>query len=210
MDNSRKRGRPKKTLQVKQIKEQIVETNDIILHLKITMDEINNEHPKRIKKGKKVNNYNLQVIKFETPIIKSINGNILIDNPTNVVCWWCTYNFDTIPCFLPEKYVDGVFYVIGCFCSFNCAVSYNLNLNDYKTWERYSLINKMYNLIHKKNELIQMAPPRETLKKFGGTISIEEFRTTSLTCIKEFRLVFPPMVPIIPFIEERKHYLKNK
>lgn len=209
MDNLKKRGRPKKSsITKKEIKDDIIsEFSDIILHLPITMNDVTKKRVRKIIEKKK-DNYNLQIIKFETPIIKVIDGNISIDNPTDVVCWWCTHNFETLPCFLPDKFIDGTFYVIGCFCSFNCAVSYNFNLNDYKTWERYSLINKMYNMIYKKNDIIHMAPPRETLKKFGGILSIEEFRSNASTCIKEFRLVFPPMIPIIPFIEERKHFVK--
>ena len=34
--------------------------------------------------------------------------------------------------------------VFGCFCSYNCAAAYNLNMNDYNIWNRYSLLKKMY------------------------------------------------------------------
>ena len=69
------------------------------------------------------------------------NTNKLIENKkTDVSCWWCTYQFDNLPTYLPEKYSDGNFHVSGCFCSFNCAGAYNLSQADNKIWERYSLL----------------------------------------------------------------------
>jgi hypothetical protein len=52
---------------------------------------------------------------------------------------------------------------------------------------------------------IKLAPPQETLKIFGGHLSIEDFRNT--TCDdskynKSYNVIEPPMVSIIPTIEE--------
>ena len=55
---------------------------------------------------------------------------------TDVCCWWCCHTFKTPPVSIPEKIYNKKYYVFGCFCSFNCAYSYNINLNDYKIWER--------------------------------------------------------------------------
>jgi hypothetical protein len=210
MEEHRKRGRPRKnSIQQKVIIKEEIKQNQIILHLPITLKDID-KIPKIKKEIKKKDNFNLHVIQLKVPIIKIKNNEIIVDNPTNIVCWWCTHKFDTIPCFLPEDFTDGKFYVLGCFCSFNCAVAYNFSLNDYKVWDRYSLLNKMYYIINGKHEHITMSPPREILEKFGGTISIEEFRKSLVSCTKEYRLVLPPMIPIIPFIEERMFYVKNK
>ncbi len=149
---------------------------------------------------------NYKPIKLNMIDIKS-NKSVVVDK-TNLACWWCTHEFDTIPCFLPERYYDDTFYVTGCFCSFNCVLSYNLNMNDYKTMERYSLINKYYELIYenddkKKLEDLVLAPPREILQKFGGPITIEDYRKNLKICKKEWKIKIPPLMNIVPFLEEK-------
>ena len=143
-----------------------------------------------------------RVSKMNINFIDNKSGEQKILDCVDICCWWCTYEFDTLPCFIPEKYDDGKYYVFGCFCSFNCAASYNINTNDYKIWERYSLLKKLYNKIHNTNEDISLAPDRETLKKFGGPLTIDEFRKNNNICEKEYRFIMPPMVSIIPLIEE--------
>lgn len=130
------------------------------------------------------------------------NGIQEVIEKTDVACWWCSYGFENVPCFLPEKMVNNVFYVFGNFCSYNCAAAYNLDINDYRVWERYGLLKKLYNLIYDKCCEINISPRRECLSKFGGPLSIEEFRTSLLINTKEYRLIMPPMKSIIPFIEE--------
>jgi len=130
---------------------------------------------KTLKEEKSRNSSNIFDSEIQKDLkIRPINLN-LIDNNTNklienkktdICCWWCTYQFDTDPCFIPEKYYNEKYYVFGCFCSFNCAASYNLNINDYKVMERYALLKKLYNInLDKKSKL---APPKEVLTKYGG------------------------------------------
>jgi hypothetical protein len=122
---------------------------------------------------------------------------------TNIHCWWCCNSFNDIPCALPEYYKKEKFYVNGCFCSFNCCASYNFSRNDDAMWERYSLLNLMYKKLYNKNFVkINLAPPRETLKMFGGFLSIEEFREYSVRNDKSFNIIKPPLISIIPKIEE--------
>lgn len=122
---------------------------------------------------------------------------------TNTHCWWCCHQFTWMPCSLPEYYKKDKFYVSGCYCSFNCTASYNFSKNDDDVWERYSLLNLMYKkLYNQKLTKINLAPPRETLKMFGGYLSIEEFRENSLKNDKTFVVIKPPLISIIPKIEE--------
>ena len=51
-------------------------------------------------------------------------------------------------------------------------------------------------------EPIKLASPRLSLKKFGGRFSINEFRKNNSNYNKEFKLLLPPMISIIPAIEE--------
>ena len=117
------------------------------------------------------------VSKMNTNFILHVNGKQTIKNNTNLRCWWCTYQFKTSPCFIPIKYYNNKFHVFGCFCSYNCAAAYSLNLNDYKAAERHSLLKKLYSKVSGEPcENIKISPPKETLKDYGGTLTINQFR----------------------------------
>jgi len=135
-------------------------------------------------------------------------NNELIPKKTNIHCWWCTYQFDTFPTYLPEKYFKDEFYVCGCFCSFNCAGAYNLSLNDNKIWERYSLLKQLYYIIN-KNKIssmvdieINIAGPKELLEKYGGTMKIDDYRKNSKILGREYHKLIPPFVPLTFAFEE--------
>lgn len=131
---------------------------------------------------------------------------------SNIKCLWCCHNFDCPPCAIPIKLKHGTFYVYGNFCSKECAASYNFDSNEDKSiiWERYTLLNYLYSIIEDEPNLtIKMAPSRLTLESFGGYLDIKEFRNTG--SVKEYNIIYPPMVSIIPSVEEKyKDKLKRK
>ena len=131
---------------------------------------------------------------------------------SNIKCLWCCHNFDNYPCALPIKLKLKTFYVFGNFCSKECAAAYNFDSDNNSSvkWDRYVLLNHLYSIIEDNPELkINLAPPRLTLKDFGGYLSINEFRNTKEN--NKFKVLFPPMVSIIPSVEENnKDKLKNK
>ena len=145
---------------------------------------------------------NKKVTKMDINLINCKTGNPVIVEKTNIACWWCSYNFDNPPCFLPENYANNTFCVFGCFCTFNCAIAYNLNINDSSVWNRYSLLKKLYTLIYKEECNISLAPPREVFEKFGGILKYDDYRKTCNKSMKEYRFIMPPMTSIIPLIEE--------
>ena len=139
--------------------------------------------------------------------VKSKDYNEWITN-TNICCWWCCHQFENSPCSIPSKYKNNLFHVYGCFCSFNCALSYNFNTPNDKKWERVSLLYLLYKKIHNvKNISLKYAPDRECLKMFGGIMSIEEFRNSKN---KSYQIVYPPMTYIIPQLEETEVITKSK
>jgi len=98
----------------------------------------------------------------------------------DVCCWWCCHKFDCSPCTLPVKY-DSLrkrFSFVGLFCSWNCVKAYNFDKTDHRMLERSMLITlliqQMYGVT--KSICIKQAPPRQTLKMFGGYLDINEFR----------------------------------
>jgi hypothetical protein len=100
---------------------------------------------------------------------------------TDSHCWWCCHRFECTPCTLPTRYdqLRKRFTFMGIFCSWNCSKSYNFNTSDHRKYERSSLISflvqQLYGIEHAIN--IKPAPPRETLKMFGGYLDISDFRS---------------------------------
>jgi hypothetical protein len=133
---------------------------------------------------------------------------------SNIKCFWCCHNFDNIPCALPFSYSDNTFYVFGNFCAPECAAAYNFEsgADDKDIWERYSLLNHLYSLIYDIPDLtIKLAPPKLALKIFGGTLTVEDFRECNTDYLKNYKIVLPPMVSIIPSLEEiKKDTLRKK
>lgn len=123
------------------------------------------------------------------------------------VCWWCCHKFNSIPIGLPEKYDKGEFQLYGHFCSFNCAHAYNVHQNDFKIWERYSLLHLYHKKVFPQSSIlgstrIMPAPPRQALQMFGGELTIEQFRHQNLSIAKEYRYMLPPYVSANGMIEE--------
>ena len=130
---------------------------------------------------------------------------------SDIKCFWCCHNFDTIPCAIPTKYHNNNFYVFGNFCSKECAASYNFDMNDNNVWERYSLLNYLYSIITENNDLkIKLGSSRLCLSIFGGNLSIEEFRKCNDEYSLNYKVIFPPMISVIPSMEEiKKDVLKT-
>ncbi len=165
---------------------------------------------KTLKDELKKNNFKTYndkpITKMKVDFIVDKNGEQKIVSKTDISCWWCTEKFDTMPCFIPIKFHNKNFHVFGCFCSYSCAAAYNMNMNDYKIWERHTLLKKLYNKINNNNDEIVVAPPKETLKKFGGTLDINEFRNKNNSIDKTYNIILPPLTSIIPYIEEKVNY----
>ena len=89
-------------------------------------------------------------------------------------------------------------------------MAYNIDLNDYKIWDRQSNIYQMKNKIDPENKIsIHPAPPRQTLNMFGGPLDINKFRESFFIVNKEFRYFCPPMISIIGIIEEDNKNVSN-
>lgn len=149
-----------------------------------------------------MNDRRAKKMKMELVLKDSKTGQQIIPEKTDICCWWCTHNFDGAPFFIPEKFHEETYEVFGCFCSYNCAAAYNLNMNDHNVWNRYSILKKMYSPFIDNIEEQVIAPAREVFEKFGGTLTYEHYLKNIKTNKKEFRLIMPPLVPIVPYIEE--------
>lgn len=101
---------------------------------------------------------------------------------TNTHCWWCRHPFDTTPIPLPVVYDDrtDVFKTRGTFCSWSCAKAFSISTKeaDYPTYNMY-----LYMLFRRSvdpetaRKGYPIAPHWSSLKIFGGSLTIEDFRT---------------------------------
>ena len=129
---------------------------------------------------------------------------------TNIWCRWCVHPFLGPPVAIPKFYINKTFFVSGCYCSYNCAekhLFYRGDINDTNKWNYYNLLHLLQKQILGINETIRikLAPPQDTLKVFGGHLSIEDFRNATSVDSKynkSYNIIEPPMVSIIPIIEE--------
>ena len=118
---------------------------------------------------------------------------------TSIDCLWCCHEFDNFPFGIPIKKCEDTYHMFGNFCSAECAAAYNFdNNNTCESYERYSLINYLYS----NDKEIKVSGPRLSLKKFGGQLSIKEFRNNNNIYSKNYKLLLPPMISLIPLVEE--------
>jgi hypothetical protein len=208
-----------------QIKDEMnSEEEKIILHIPVTIDEINileqvdtSLFIKSENDIKKTNKLESQKVKISNDsessenlkssvLLNSNNVNKIIAHNTNfnknTKCWWCKNCFNSHPVQLPEDYYNETFFCIGHFCSFNCVKSYNLDTNDSLIWKRESLLNLLYYMTYLEYKNINNAPHWITLEEFGGNLSIEQFRENSIINTKEYLVLHPPLVSRQMQIEE--------
>lgn len=123
-------------------------------------------------------------------ILKILGAHAATDAPwpesTSVSCWNCTYGFDTIPIPLPGKYDRATGKIKGCtgvFCSFNCAKRYAIGASAQNA--NWMLQSSLLSVLHKRivGKTVQIRPalPSIVLERYGGVVSIEQYRLGFLT-----------------------------
>jgi len=122
---------------------------------------------------------------------------------TDVNCWWCCHQFNTVPIGLPDSYnyESDKFRVKGIFCSFSCMLAYK---QDKRIYNVDYLIKALYCKLTKTlliDSELKPAPAQCSLKIFGGELSIEEFRNSTKEN-KIYKMIDYPMYISRDFIEE--------
>jgi hypothetical protein len=119
-------------------------------------------------------------------------------------CFWCTYDFDNAPCYIPKYEMDGVIYGYGSFCRPECAVAHLMEepIDDSTKFERYHLLNQIYGKVYNCKKNIKPAPdPHYLLDKFYGNMTIQEYRRLLRT--EHLLLVIDkPLTRILPELHE--------
>ena len=134
---------------------------------------------------------------------KESSENQRLPEKTDIACFWCAHGFDHQPCIIPEREVDMVYMVYGNFCSPSCGVAYLLTegLDPHVRWERMALLHRIYDA--EGSGRIFPAPARESLKLFGGPMTIDSFRAVMREKKVRVDVHMPPMVSILGSIDTK-------
>jgi hypothetical protein len=119
-------------------------------------------------------------------------------------CFWCTYEFDNPPVYIPKHYIKDAYDVYGCFCSPECATAYLMeeHIDSSSKFERYHLINNVYAKIYDYKKNIKPAPnPYYMLDKYYGNLTIQEYRSL-LRNERLFLVVDKPLTRVLPELHE--------
>ena len=133
----------------------------------------------------------------------NLHSNNISDKKSS--CFFCTYEFDNNPIYIPKYELNGVYHVYGCFCSPECACGFLMNeqqIDNATRFERYYLLNYLYCKIYSYTKNIKPAPsPYYMLDKYYGNLSIQEYRKL----LKNERLLLivdKPLLRILPELHE--------
>lgn len=136
-------------------------------------------------------NTNFNIVPFDGEITSEFNVN------SYSVCWNCCHEFENVPIYLPHKFKDGIFYVSGHFCSYECCKRYIVdNTTSYELWNKISLLHQIKLTSLDDDSDIKIAPNKLCLQMFGGSYTIEEYRKNN---IDNHDIIVPPIVPISDF-----------
>ena len=121
--------------------------------------------------------------------------------PDNCVCWHCCHAYDGDGFRLPRIFdpSENVYHVYGWYCSANCAKAYVLEHSTFDRGYQMNIFVRMLRDVYGISEGINEAPPRLSLKMFGGPFDIETFRTQKNVCLS----ITPPFVSYCMLVEER-------
>ena len=138
--------------------------------------------------------------------LKQLEYNLHINNISDKksACFWCTYDFDNPPIYIPKHYIKDSYHVYGCFCSPECATAFLMeeNIDSSAKFERYQLLNNIYSKIYDYNVNIKPSPnPYYMLEKYYGNLSIQEYRSL-LKNERLFLIVDKPLTRILPELHE--------
>lgn len=146
--------------------------------------------------------YNKTISKKLKELEKMLHFNN-IEQPKSA-CFWCSYDFDNPPVYIPKHFIKNFYNVYGCFCSPECATGYLMkeNIDSSVKFERYSLINNLYGKIYEYSKNIKPAPdPYYLLDKYYGNLNIKEYRKM-LQSDRLFLVIDKPISKILPEIHE--------
>jgi hypothetical protein len=164
------------------------------------------ENNKYIKNNEKNTNNNSVQTKELWKKLKDLeyNLNLNLVSDKKSACFWCSYDFNNPPIYIPKYYVKETYQVYGCFCCPECAAAYlmNENTDSSSKFERYYLLNYIYSKIYDYKKNIKPAPnPYYLLDKYYGNLNIHEYREL-LKTDNLYLIIDKPLTHILPELHE--------
>ena len=189
--------------------------NYMILDSKQAKSNLSNINPTTNTQTKDISSSEINNYKNIWQKLEKLSTNLRFNNicDKKSACFFCTYDFDNNPIYIPKYELNSTYHVYGCFCSPECACAYLMeekNLDSAARFERYYLLNYIYCKIYDYTKNIKPAPsPYYTLEKYYGNLSIQDYRKL----LKNERLLLiveKPLTRILPEIhEDTEDYLLN-
>lgn len=177
----------------------IDDLNDIDELKKILKDQIviNNRYSEQ-HKNLKIYSTKIKSSVINCPFECNKDNTIKIPEYTELCCFHDSCKIKGKPIFLPDRKEGECFYIIGWFCSVNCAIAYNFNLNDNKINQRLSLLKQLY----KVPDSIKPAPNNKILKKYGGSLTVKQYRDLFYDTFNSYNIVIYPIKCLNFYIEK--------
>jgi len=149
---------------------------------------------------------NKKNMRFIWSKLKELEQNLHTNNVCDKksACFWCTYDFDNPPIYIPKYFIKESYNVYGCFCSPECAVAHLMeeNIDHSSKFERYFLLNHIYSKVFNYTKNIKPAPnPKFMLEKYYGNLTIQEYRALFKND-RLFLIVDKPLTRILPELHE--------
>lgn len=113
---------------------------------------------------------------------------------TEICCLHCCDSFDTTPIPTVRRFdeVRNIYHVYGIYCSVNCAKRALMETEPNLSTTRLLYFNHMCRNVFGIHEATKPAPPKIRLRRFGGDLTIEEFRKDFI--MGECVVLEPPFV----------------
>ncbi len=167
------------------------------------INNICNKCKGNVNVNEKDNNVHIKDVNMKLKHLKiSLYKNTMDEK--KAACFWCTYEYDNQSCYIPKYENDGEIHGYGSFCRPECAVAYLMKeiIDDSTKFERYHLLNRVYNKIYEYKSNIKPAPnPYYLLDKFYGNLNIQEYRKL-LNSERMLMIVDSPLTRILPELHE--------
>lgn len=136
--------------------------------------------------------------RFSTDLFREILTRVR--SPTyspTTACFWCCHPFPWPASVLPISYdaYENMYTCEGHFCSPECAMAglyADPAISDTTRWTRHALLADVYRTLYTTRELTP-APPRTTLRLFGGPLDIEQFRQYTASSEDMVAVHLPPI-----------------
>tara|TARA_Y100001970_G_C14220477_1_gene852354 strand:- start:1276 stop:1929 length:654 start_codon:yes stop_codon:yes gene_type:complete len=112
--------------------------------------------------------------------IENFTNHQTVTSVTNKsVCWNCNHQLEETISY-PINYINGIFYLNGSFCCYQCAGRYIFDTyHGEDLFKKYSLLNLYYNNVTNTCQKIRIAPEKIRLDIYGGDLSHSEYIDSS-------------------------------